>query len=123
MFAPTSTVLVSRASGHLSEAFADGWVKATKRVMEGKQPIHVFNDWTLMEGYDSAARRKLTDWAVSHRALISRTHFTVTSRIVSMGVSVAGAALALASISVESLPRQEFVARLKLALEGERGSR
>ena len=116
MFTPIQSILISRVQGHLSEAFADSWLKATAPVLARGSSLNVFNDWGAMESYDSAARRKLTDWAMLNRKQIRGTYFTTTSRIVSMGVAVAGAALAIASVKLESLSREEFLARLEKAL-------
>jgi hypothetical protein len=120
LYAPLP-VVVSRVSGHMSEAFADAWITATRPLFAKGQPHEYFNDWALMSGYDSAARKKLTDWSLQQRSLITRSVFTTNSRMVSMGVAVAGSALALASIRLESLPRAEFTARLtKLLAEAPR---
>ena len=118
MFTPLPRVLVTRATGHMCEAFADGWITATQRLMEGDQTVSVFNEWGQMGSYESAARRKLTDWMLSHRTRFSDTNFTTNSRIVAMGVSVAGAAVALVSIKVELHTREEFLRRLEVALRG-----
>ena len=116
MYTPVPSVLVTRVRGHLCEAYADAWVAAAEPFMAGGQEIRVFNDWGTMEGYDSAARRRLTDWARNHRKQLRGTYFTVTSRIVSMGVAVAGIALALVAVKLESLPRDEFLSRVDEAL-------
>lgn len=116
MYTPLPTMLVTRVRGHLSEAFAEAWIEATNPWMAGGQEIRIFNDWGTMEGYDSAARRRLTDWAMLHRKQLRGTYFTMTSRIVSMGVAVAGTALALVSVKLESFPRDEFLSRVDEAL-------
>lgn len=116
MYTPLPSVLVTRVRGHLCEGDADDWIEAAEPFMAGGQEIRIFNDWGTMEGYDSAARRRLTDWAKNHRQQLLGTYFTVTSRIVSMGVAVAGVALALVAVKLESLPRDEFLARVDEAL-------
>lgn len=116
MYTPLPSMLVSRVRGHLSDAYADAWVEATRPLMASGQAIHVFNDWGAMEGYDSAARRRLTEWSMQHRTQLRGTYFTTQSRIVSMGIAVAGTALALVSVKLESFTRDEFLARMDEAL-------
>jgi hypothetical protein len=51
--------------------------------------FHLFNDNDEMDGYDSAFRTTMTEWAQKHKERLQCTHVLVRSRLVAMGVTVA----------------------------------
>jgi len=116
MHTPLPSIVVSQVQGHLCKAFADAWIEATRPFLASGQEFRVFNDWGRMEGYDSASRRKLTDWTMQHRDQLRGTYFTITSSIVAMGVAVAGTTLSPASVKLETFSRGEFLTLLEDAL-------
>ena len=54
--------------------------------------VHCFCDWGDMTGYDSEARIELTKWAFASRSKILVSHMFVSSKLILMGVTVAGIA-------------------------------
>ncbi|AKU93702.1 hypothetical protein AKJ09_00366 [Labilithrix luteola] len=117
MFAPPH-MLVTRAVGHLDTSMAEEWIRRSPRLFTSTRPIAIFNDWDLLESYDSKARTILTEWVLDHRTKIEGAWFLTGSRMVAMGVAVAGAATAIAGITLNASlnrPRWETLLRERLA--------
>jgi hypothetical protein len=118
MHHPVDGVLVTRAAGHMSMSMATRWIESTEVLWRQPLPVRVFNDWETLATYDSAARRALTDWVISHRASMSGAWFLTGSRLVAMGVAAAGAATALAGVTMHaSLDRRRWSELLTSALD------
>ena len=117
LFLPTPSTLVSRAHGHMETAMAGAWVRCTSKLWRPGIRVAVFNDWDLMESYDSAARQQLTDWVLEHRSQFDGAWFCTSSRMVAMGGSVAGAVTAVAGVTLHaSLQRAQFESTLRARL-------
>lgn len=102
MYNPADGVLVTRAGGWMSTTMADRWLAATEPLWKQRAKVVVFNDWEKMEGYDSVARKRLTDWVIEHRSQVESGWFLTGSRIVAMGVAAAGAATALVGVPMHA---------------------
>lgn len=106
---PVDGVIVTRAAGFMSTALAEQWAQCTEAVWKQAPKLYVFNDWEKMDSYESNARKRLTDWVLSHRTQMAGAWFLTGSRIVAMGVAAAGAATALAGVSMHaSLDRRTW---------------
>lgn len=118
LFSPPNVhVLVTRATGHLTAAMAEVWVARTKPLFAFPQKLAVFNEWSAMRTYDSAARTILTDWVIEHRNHIEGAWFLTGSRLVAMGVAVAGTATAFVGVTMHaSLRRPDWEALLDARL-------
>ena len=114
IFNPVDGLVVTRAAGHMSTVMAEQWIASTEPVWKQAARLVVFNDWERMESYDSAARKKLTDWVIAHRTQMEGAWFLTGSRIVAMGVAAAGAATALVGVSMHaSLERRAWEQTLR----------
>lgn len=118
MFHPVSSLLCTRVQGHLDAGMSDEWRRATMSIWQPALRLTVFNDWEMMTSYDSSARQNLTEWVIEHRAQFNTAWFCTSSRIVAMGVSVAGALTAVAGISMHAArDRAQFTSQLSQAIE------
>ncbi|AKU99522.1 hypothetical protein AKJ09_06186 [Labilithrix luteola] len=115
MYAPgPGHVLVTRAVGHMTMAMAEQWVARTEHLFTFPKPLAVFNEWSRMESYESAARSLLTKWVISHRTKIEGAWFLTGSKLVKMGVAVAGSATALVGVTMHaSLDRAQWESLLR----------
>lgn len=85
-----------------------------------RHKLVIVHDWRLMTGYESAARTNLTRWAVNNFRDVHFTGIVIPegNRIISMGLHVAGSALALAGLQLAidtSAERILLQARTRLA--------
>lgn len=112
MYNPVPGVLVTRAIGHLDAAMSDQWIRRSERLFHSTKKLAIFNDWEFLDTYDSASRRDLTQWVLDHRARIEGAWFLTGSRIVAMGVAVAGTATALAGVTLNAALERPYWERL-----------
>ena len=91
--APYPGVLLVRFDGHARAPVADAIIVALDAAVAVYGSVIVFDDWYGATGYDSAVRLKLTDWTRRNDAKLRGTHVLVGSRLIAMGLSVAGLAL------------------------------
>lgn len=87
--------------GFLDEDHARYWIAKSDPDL-AENHAEAFCDWAEMTGYDSNARKILTDWALARRSRTRFACFLVRPGIVAMGVSVAAMALSLTGLPVES---------------------
>lgn len=115
MYAPApGHILVTRAVGHMTVAMAEQWIARTEPLFTFPKPLAVFNEWSRMESYESEARSLLTKWVISHRTKIEGAWFLTGSKIVKMGVAVAGSATALVGVTMHaSLDRARWESLLR----------
>lgn len=59
--------------------------------MNKPHPITVFDDWFEVDGYDTEARRILTEFGKETKTAVTNSHICFKSKLVAMGVNVAGA--------------------------------
>ena len=119
MYLPKPNILVTRAVGHLDHTMAQAWLDLSDRLFAGPGPLAVFNEWSEMQSYDSRSRQLLTKWVLDHRADMTGAWFLTGSRIVAMGVAVAGSATALAGVHLyASRSRTDWEATLREMLRG-----
>lgn len=93
VWTPSPALLVVQFSGHGDKSFVRPIVEAFERLLAGDAPLHVFFDAGAMPTYDSELRTGLTGRLFDDRARISAFHVLSTSKLTSMGVSVANLAL------------------------------
>ncbi len=117
MYRPSPNIVYTRARGRCAAALAEGWVTSTANIWSTVDKLTVFNVWQLMTSYDSAARSSLTSWVLAHRLQFSTAWFSSGSRLVSMGVSVAGVATSMFGVPMHAPPEREtFLQQLAASL-------
>lgn len=96
--------------GHLEEAHARRWIERVDPKLDTSD-ADACCDWFEMTGYDSSARKLLTDWALRRRDRTRSATFLVRPGIVAMGVSVASMALSITGLeAVSTSDRERFEA-------------
>lgn len=104
-------VLIGKVQGQLSEAMARQMGDYFQTFFAAGLRIHGFNDWEEMTGYESGARNYLTTWLLKIHKQLDALHFISSSRLVTMGVTVAD--LALGGIFTVHSERASFDDALK----------
>jgi hypothetical protein len=110
-------LVICVARGHIVADDANALIEVLNaRLHEG--PLTGFYDWEAVEGYESAARKLLTEWtSKAPRGAVREVHFLFRSRLVAMGIATAGLALRLMGLQLVShSARRDFEARLTAAL-------
>ena len=111
MFAPPQAhILVTRAIGHMTRQMAEVWVERAEALFTPTSgPLAIFNEWSAMSSYEPDSRRLLTRWVLDHKKRIEGAWFLMSSKIVVVGVAIAGLATATAGITMHaSLNRQAW---------------
>jgi hypothetical protein len=86
----TPTLYCTRVVGNMSPAHGQLFVEYGERMVErGPGELRVFHDWFEMTGYETSARKQLTDWSVANRKHYREVHIGLRSKIVAMGINVA----------------------------------
>lgn len=98
-------VVIIRVEGHAREEIVDPLLSGLEAAM-ARGPIHVFDDWFGVTGYDSSVRVRMTEWTRRHGAGLASTHILIASKVLSMGVSLATRAVGLPITAYDS--RFEF---------------
>jgi hypothetical protein len=83
-------VVVQRAVGHATKAVAEAVIRALDKALAENPSISLYNDWYASTGYDPEVRKMLTDFTIARRKRIAEVNILVGSRLVGMGVAVAG---------------------------------
>jgi hypothetical protein len=86
-------VLGARAAGHLDLAAAQHMASGLTAQRKGRARAFVFLDWWDIEGYDTEARRYLTEYKKQRQRQEDTSLILVRSKIVAMGVAAASAIL------------------------------
>lgn len=82
------TVVLTRVAGHASTPIVREYIDHLGKICaQGK--VEIFHDWYEMTGYDTDARKALTDWNLTHQTDVVEVHMLVKSKVVAMGISVA----------------------------------
>lgn len=110
-------ILLCRISGNFLASHAKGIAAASTDCMGNTPELHYFCDWDLMQSYESEARSTMTNWGREQRHVLKTGTFLCGSRLVEMGVTVAGAAMAILGIEIRAVNRNTLNARLRSALE------
>ena len=113
LYHPVRNVLFCRIQGHLSESHARALAEASSLETGGEDELHYFCDWDLMQGYASGARRMLTDWGKNERGRLRTGWYICGTRIVEMGVNVAGATMAVLGVRIRAVKRKKFIRELE----------
>jgi len=108
---PAPGIFHTIGSGVVDTEMAGRIVEAGDRVVADTRPIVAFHDWEALTGYEPKCREILTDWGLRIRADVEAVHLLVRSRLVAMGVSVAG--LVLQGMLVSYSTRAPFEAALE----------
>jgi hypothetical protein len=91
---PAPGVVVSEASGHASLPIGEKIVEFVSRVMlQHPDGALIFHDWRRVEGYDTEVRRLLVEAGKKDREHVRAINILVRSKVLAMGLSVAGLAL------------------------------
>jgi hypothetical protein len=93
VWSPGRGIVVVRFSGFGHAAFAAPVIERIDFALKGGNTLALFFDAGALERYDSELRTRLTNHLRVHREGIAKLEVLVRSRIVAMGVSVAGLAL------------------------------
>ena len=112
LYRPAPTVLVSRISGRFTAAAARELAAASTLAATDDDEIYYFGDWELMESYETDARRTMMNWGRAHHGRLKSGTYVLGSRIVEMGVNVAGAAMAILGIEIRATSREAHNAAL-----------
>jgi len=90
----SSTVYVTRATGHMRGVHGDLFLAYAERMIGGTAAkVFVFHDWLDMTGYEASTRHRITAWATRHIDRFAAIHVALRSKLVAMGVHVANLAL------------------------------
>jgi hypothetical protein len=82
------TVVLTKVIGHASTPIVNEYLEHLgPECARGK--VEVFHDWYDVTGYDTEARKALTEWNLAHQSSVVQVHMLVKSKVVAMGVSVA----------------------------------
>lgn len=113
---PTPAVMLTVFGGHGDESLAEVHMREAGAAYARGAAVHHFFDLEDMTAYDSAARLRLTRFAIEHRAQVRSATFLVKSKIVAMGVSTAALAARLVGLEFVVLSdRAEFERRQRAA--------
>ena len=107
---PAPGIFRTNVEGHLDVTMARHVVEAGDRVAAAAGFLVAFHDWEAVTGYETQARVVLTEWGVRLGKRVERVHLLVKSRIVAMGVAIAG--LVLRGMLVSYTDRKAFEAAL-----------
>jgi len=118
LWKPARGIFVSRAEGHVDLVLADHIVSGGDAVIAADRRILAFHNFERLTSYDSAARMRLTTWAIAIRNEVDRAHFLAESKIVRMGLSVAS--IALLGMLVSHHDRESFERALFAAIDERR---
>jgi hypothetical protein len=90
---PAPGVMVTRAEGHIDVELAALFIHTGNEVVRRHGKLLGFHHWWSVNGYDTDARTRLTEWGYRIRGDVERVNFLVSSKIVRMGISVASIVL------------------------------
>jgi len=82
-------LVVQRAAGTGSIEIAQRITQTLGAAMRRGERLHIFDDFSALDDYTSAARIELTAWTRAHLASIQSIHILTRSKLVAMGASVA----------------------------------
>ena len=108
LFHPCTGVFLIRAAGHLTLASTERWIAAFMPLYETGEVFDYFLDWELVTGYDSEARKYLTDHVAKLKRSVRSIRFVTGNPIVRMGVQVASIPITFAGLHLETLSREKF---------------
>lgn len=105
---PSIAVAQMRTAGRLTREMAAllpevAWPALNRRPAP-PEGYTVIGDWSMMSGYETAARQLLTSFSLRHAKSLGRTCIVLSptsAPIVKMGVSAASAALAVAGLRLD----------------------
>jgi hypothetical protein len=115
---PVPRVVIYRWTGHAEASWMQPFEEHLRRA---KTPTRIFHDLARLDGYESAAREKITAIGLELLRDIERIDVFVRSRLAKMGVSVASLAL-LGKVRGHDT-HERFCAELDETIERERGPR
>ncbi len=92
MWVPCPVIMVLVIDRHGQAEFA-ALIRAAYRTMDRRKPLHLFADLGAMSNYDSGLRTDLTSAFMPDRERIASFPILLRSKLVAMGVTVAGLAL------------------------------
>lgn len=108
-YLPVPDLLVCRVVGEFQREHARALIGALEPVLVAGQRRDAVLDWEGMTGYESAARRELTEWTVTRRHHWREGWVCTGSKLVAMGITVASAAVAVAGLRLNVTSRVEMV--------------
>lgn len=82
--------VIQRVRGYANRAIAEGIVRGVDKALARHARVAQWNDWYLATGYDPEVRPILTEYMRRRHDQIAETHVLVGSRLVAMGLAVAG---------------------------------
>ena len=96
-------LVASVATGHMEVEVARALIRIgeAERRRHPERFVH-FLDWREVTGYSSEGRKLCTEWALRQKPPYPELHIVTSHRLVNMGVSAAGLALAVAGRKLES---------------------
>ncbi len=90
---PSESLALTKVAGHIDEELGRIIAEAHFAMLTKTAGVHTFHDWFEASGYDSGARKTLTNMVLQLRPKLGSVHILVSSRILSMGISVANVVL------------------------------
>ena len=111
---PSDSVVVFRASGHISQPFAAPVIERVEHLLDSGLHPTVFDDLEQAVSYDGVVRMEMTRFAARTASRVAATHVLVRSKLIAMTVAVANLALRQ-HLTVHSA-RDDFDAALERVL-------
>jgi len=108
--APKPDIVLMKVIGHLDKVMGRRTLDIVDKLVPQHRVFYLFCDWAEMNGYDSEIRNMYTQWVASNRSRL-KVHILVSSKLVSMGVSVANLALGGSLIGYTNRPAFEAALR------------
>ncbi len=117
LYEPRPGIMHCRMRGMFCHAHALELARASSQ--STAPVIHYFSDWELMTSYETEARSTMADWGRFERKRLKTGTFICGNRLVEMGVTVAGLAMALLGIEIKATTREDFNAKLAARCAGQ----
>lgn len=86
---PQPGIFIGQVAGYFSSDMVDDYVDAMSKAFDRGRGAVGFHDWSELQGYDSNARKRLTEWVLQQRSKMVEHHILVRSKLVAMGVATA----------------------------------
>jgi hypothetical protein len=86
---PAPWVFVGVITGHYAVSLLDEYVAGMAVALDREHRMQAFHDWYRMSGYESACRKRMTEWTLEQGKKIERHHVLLQSKLVAMGVATA----------------------------------
>ena len=120
---PAESIVVHAFTGHLDLPFSRIIIERAN-VKMALASVYCFCDWGDMKSYASESRIALTKWAFASRSKILVSNFCVSSKLILMGITVAGLAVKgvlMKAYSTRAAWERELDSTIAKVAQGEAG--